>query len=210
VYGHGDIDTLCSAASVPVINALSDTHHPLQGLADLLTLRERFGSLEGLTLAWVGDGNNIAHTLLSAAGPCGFHLRLATPPGYEPAPEVLARARGLAEAAGTQIWLGADPVEAVAGAHAVVTDTWVSMGQEAAAAERKAAFAGYQVTEALCAGARKDWVFLHCLPRKPQEVDDHVFYGPRSLVWDEAENRRWTVMAVVLAQLLGGADLPAA
>ena len=211
VYAHADITQLCAESSVPVINALSDLTHPLQGLADLMTLRQHFGTTKGLTLAWVGDGNNIAHTLLSAAAQCGFNLKLATPPGYEPSAAVLARARTLAAAAGVRILTTNDPLEAVAGAHAIITDTWVSMGQESEAAMRKAAFAGYQVTEALAAegGADPKWVFLHCLPRKPQEVDDAVFYSPtRSLVWDEAENRKWTVMAVALAQLHGGADVP--
>lgn len=212
VYGHADIEELCVHATVPVINALSDMHHPLQGLADLMTLQQRFGgSLAGLTVAWVGDGNNIAHTLMSAAGPCGFNLRVATPAGYETDAGVAARADAAAAAGGVTIWRGTDPAEGVAGAHVIVTDTWVSMGQEAEAAARMAAFKGYQVTEAMAAagGAHPNWVFLHCLPRKPQEVDDAVFYGPRSLAWDEAENRKWTVMAVALAQLEGGAELPA-
>jgi ornithine carbamoyltransferase len=209
VYGHADITTLCAESAVPVINALSDMHHPLQGLADLMTLQQRFGSLRGLTVAWVGDGNNIAHTLMSSAGRMGYNMRVATPKGYEPHAGVTARAAELAAAAGTQLWLGTDASEAVRGADVIVTDTWVSMGQEAEVSKRLRDFAGYQVTEAMAAqgGASKDWVFLHCLPRKPQEVDDAVFYGPRSLVWDEAENRKWTVMAVALAQLQGGADL---
>ena len=211
VYGHGDILELCAESTVPVINALSDLTHPLQGLADVLTLRQHFGSTKGLTVAWVGDGNNITHTLLSAAAPCGFNLRVATPVGYEAKASVVARARKDCAATGVSITTTHDPLEAVAGAHVIVTDTWVSMGQEGEAAARKASFAGYQVTEAMAAagGADPRWVFLHCLPRKPQEVDDAVFYSPtRSLVWDEAENRKWTVMAVILAQLQGGAAVP--
>ena len=208
VYGHNDITELCKYATVPVINALSDAHHPLQGLADMMTLHAHFGgSFAGRTLAWVGDGNNIAHTLLSAAGKLGFHIRLATPVGFEPDATVVARARADAAASGGSVMLTTEPRDAVAGAHAIVTDTWVSMGQEGEAAARLARFDGYQVTEAMAAGADPSWVFLHCLPRKPYEVDDAVFYGPRSLVWDEAENRKWTVMAVALAQLLGGADV---
>jgi len=212
VYAHADIEELCREATVPVINALSDMDHPLQGLADLLTLREEYGGLRGLTLAWVGDGNNIAHTLLSAAGKMGYNLRLATPKGYECDAGVLARAQALAAAAGTSIVLTHDPREALAGCDVVVTDTWVSMGQEAEKAQRLAAFEGYQVTEALLreSGARPGWRFLHCLPRKPEEVEDAVFYSDRSLVWDEAENRMWTVMAVALAQLRGGAEIPLA
>lgn len=209
VFAHADIEELCAHATVPVINALSDAQHPLQGLADLMALQQRFGSVRGLTVAWVGDGNNIAHTLMSVAGRMGFHLRVATPRGYEPDARITARAAALAAHAGVQLWTGTNPLEAVAGADVIATDTWVSMGQEVEAAQRRAAFAGYQVTEAMAreGGAARDWAFLHCLPRKPQEVDDEVFYGPRSLVWDEAENRKWTVMAVALAQLQGGADL---
>lgn len=212
VYGHADIEGLCAEASVPVINALSDREHPLQGLADMLTMREAFGALRGLTVAWVGDGNNVCATLLSAAPAMGFDVQVATPPGYGVAPALLARATAAAAAAGTRIAVGADPRAALAGAHVVATDTWVSMGQEAEKAARQAAFAGFQVTERLAAdaGAHPEWRFLHCLPRKPDEVDDEVFYSPRrSLVWDEAENRMWTVMAVLLAQMDGGAAVPA-
>lgn len=210
VYAHSDITELCAESAVPVINALSDSDHPLQGLADLLTLREHFGSLKGLTLAWVGDGNNIAHTLLSAAGPMGYNIQLATPRGYECEPAVMARAQALADAAGTRITVSHAPADALKGADVVVTDTWVSMGQEEQKAARIRDFAGYKVTEALVrdAGAAPHWKFLHCLPRKQEEVEDAVFYSPRSLVWDEAENRMWTVMAVALAQLQGGAAIP--
>ena len=210
VFGHADIEELCRHARVPVINALSDAHHPLQGLADLLTLEERFGSVRGLTVAWVGDGNNILQTLMAAAPRAGFNLRFATPAGYEPDAAVLARASSEAAAAGVAISGSRDPLEAVRGAHAIVTDTWVSMGQEAEDAKRKAAFKGYQVTHEMArrGGARDDWVFMHCLPRKAEEVDDAVFYdAKRSLVFEEAINRKWTVMASCLAALEGGADL---
>ena len=209
VYAHKDIDELCRLCEKPVINALSDEHHPLQLLADVMTLNERFGSFEGRTLAWVGDGNNILASFLSAAGALRFNVRYATPRGYEPDAAVLARATALAAENGVTIFGTNDPLEAVRGASAIVTDTWVSMGQEAEAAARKKSFEGYQVTDELAqrGGAAPDWVFLHCLPRKPQEVSDAVFYGPRSLVWDEAENRKWTFQAVACAQLIGGADV---
>lgn len=209
VYAHSDIEELCRLCEKPVINALSDAHHPLQLLADMLTLNEHFGSFEGRTLAWVGDGNNILASFLSAAGALRFNVRYATPRGYEPDAAILARARALAAANGVTIVGTNDPLEAVRGASAIVTDTWVSMGQEAEAAKRKKSFEGYQVTEemAIRGGASSDWRFLHCLPRKPQEVDDSVFYGPRSLVWDEAENRKWTFQAVACAQLIGGVDV---
>ena len=209
VFGHADIVALCRHSTSPVINALSDTYHPLQLLADVQTLEERFGSVEGLTLAWVGDGNNILNTFLSAAGHLGFHVQYATPKGFEPSAELVTRARAFAASSGVRIEGYNDPLAAVRGADVIVTDTWVSMGQEGEAAARKAAFAGYQVTEELATrgGARPGWALLHCLPRKPEEVDDAVFYGPRSLVWDEAENRKWTFQAVVLAQILGGCDV---
>ncbi len=208
VYAHADIDELCKRCDKPVINALSDGHHPLQLLADALTLEEEFGSVAGLTLGWVGDGNNILSSLLSAAGPLGFNVQYATPPGFEPPAPVVAAAAAAARAAGVRVEGSHDPLRAVRGVDAILTDTWVSMGQEAEAAARAAAFKGFQVTEELGrrGGAKPGWVFLHCLPRKPHEVDDAVFYGPRTRVWDEAENRKWTFQAVALAQLCGGAS----
>lgn len=139
-----------------------------------------------------------------------MHVSVATPTGYECADEPLKQGAAFAEAAGTELLLTSDPLKAVAGSDFIATDTWVSMGQEDEKASRVAAFSGYQVTEAMAAGggASDDWSFLHCLPRKPEEVDDAVFYSDRSLVWDEAENRMWTVMAVMLAQLRGGAEVP--
>ena len=154
-------------------------------------------------------GRACQRSLLSAAGPLGFNVQYATPPGFEPPAPVLAAARAAAAAAGVRIEGSNDPLLAVRGADAILTDTWVSMGQEGEAGARLAAFRGFQVTEALAkrGGAKPGWVFLHCLPRKPQEVDDDVFYGPRSRVWDEAENRKWTFQAVALAQLCGGVAL---
>jgi len=218
VYGHEVIEGLTEHSPVPVINALSDKYHPLQILADLQTLQETFcpppadGSappaadgLSGVKVAWVGDGNNIAHSILAGMPRLGVQVAVATPKGYECDSDVAARAIAVAEAAGAPVPLfTTDPVEAVRGADVIVTDTWVSMGQEEEKARRLKQFSGYQVTEQLGAGAKPGWKFLHCLPRKPEEVSDEVFYGERSLVWDEAENRMWTVMAVALAQLEGG------
>lgn len=212
VYDHQDILTLCKESSVPVINALSDQDHPLQGLADLLTIQEAFkrapgASMADLTLSWVGDGNNIAQTFLTAAPLLGFSLKIASPKGYTCNPVYLERARSL----GASVLTTHEPREALNDADVVATDTWVSMGQEEEKAKRIKAFQGYQVTESLVnsGGAKKHWKFLHCLPRKPEEVDDATFYHPeRSLVWDEAENRMWTVMAVILAQLQGVARVP--
>ncbi|CAI5730764.1 unnamed protein product [Hyaloperonospora brassicae] len=202
VYAHRDVQELADLASVPVINALSDKFHPLQMLADYLTVYEHFGKIEGLTLAWVGDGNNVLHDYMLAAPKLGAHIRIATPQGFEPDQDVVDETKRLAALAGTTVVMTTDPVEAVKGAHVVATDTWISMGQEEEAKKRLAAFAGYQVTTKMLEHAAADHVFLHCLPRHQDEVDDEVFYGPRSLVFDEAENRLWTVMAV-FASLLG-------
>ena len=209
VYGHGDIEELSRYCDKPIINALSDLHHPLQQLADMQTLEEEYGSLSGLTLAWVGDGNNILNTILSSAGPLGYNVQYATPPGYEPHAKLLQASQALAKTAGVRLQGFHNPLEAVKGADVIVTDTWVSMGQEVEAKKRLEAFKGYQVTEELGrrGGAKPGWIFLHCLPRKLQEVDDDVFYGPRTRVWAESENRKWTFMAVALAQLQGGLHL---
>lgn len=209
VFEHDTIVELCKHSSVPVINGLSDTHHPLQLLADAQTIREAFGTTEGLTIAWVGDGNNILHTFLSSAGPLGYNVRYACPAGYQPDASIVDRSTAAAKAAGVSIFGTHIPEEAVRGADVIVTDTWVSMGQETEAQKRLKDFAGYQVTHELAkrGGAKPGWKFLHCLPRKPQEVDDAVFYSDRSLVWQEAENRMWTFMAVALAQVQGGVDI---
>jgi ornithine carbamoyltransferase len=206
VYAHSDIEELARESSVPVINALSDMYHPLQILADLLTLREHLGNdLTGLKVAWVGDGNNITHSLMVALPKFGIDLRVATPKGYAPHSDVVDLSLKFAKENGSsKVNFTHDPLEAVAGADVVITDTWVSMGQEDEKKQRMEDFAGYQVTRKMMAAAAPDWKFLHCLPRKPEEVDDDVFYDEeKSLVWDEAENRMWTVMAVAL-DLLGG------
>ncbi|OQS05905.1 hypothetical protein THRCLA_02012 [Thraustotheca clavata] len=201
VYGHSSVMELAKEASVPVINALSDKYHPLQALADYLTIQEHFGSAKGLTMCWVGDGNNVLHDYMLAAPLVGANIRIATPDGYGPAPDVVVKAQKLAKAAGTSVFLTSDPVEAVKGANVIATDTWVSMGQEEESKKRVDDFDGYQVTNKMLEHAASDHIFLHCLPRHKEEVDDEVFYGKRSKVWDEAENRMWTVMAV-LAKLL--------
>jgi len=202
VFGHEDIVELSQHATVPVINALSDLHHPLQTLADLLTLREHFGNnLQGKTIAWVGDGNNVLHDLALGAALLGMHVHIATPTGYEMNADIMTRTQKLADAAGSRVLCTTDPLEAVKDAHVIVTDTWVSMGQEDEAKKRIQDFAGYQVTKQMMAHADDTAVFLHCLPRHSEEVDDEVFYSDQSLVFDEAENRMWTVMAVAAAQL---------
>jgi ornithine carbamoyltransferase len=194
------VDEMARFAEVPVVNALSDHEHPCQTLADLLTLRRRFGRLEGLKLAWIGDGNNVLHSLAGACALAAVELSIATPPTAVPDEAVLDRARGLASAPIT--WLE-DPGIAVEGAHAVYTDTWVSMGQEKEAREKRAQFAAYQVDAALMARAREDAVFLHCLPaHRGDEVTDEVMDSKASLVFEQAGHRLPTQQAL-LARLLG-------
>ena len=202
VFGHADVVELAEHATVPVINALSDKYHPLQTLADLMTLREHFGDIKGKTLCWVGDGNNVMHDLVIGALKMGMHVQVANPKGYDPDAGVMATAKQLAADGKLRLETTYDASVAVKGAHVVVTDTWVSMGQEEEAKKRKVDFAGYQVNATLMSKAASDAVFLHCLPRKPEEVSDEVFYSNKSLVFQEAENRMWTVMAVTL-ELLG-------
>ncbi len=179
---HERVQELADAADVPVINALSDLHHPCQALADVHTLHERLGELEGRRLAWLGDGhNNVCHSLVTAAALLGMSVVVACPPGYEPDPAVM-------QAAGASV--SHDPHEAVAGAHAVVTDVWTSMGQEDERERRLADLAAFQVNAELVAGADPEHVVLHCLPAHPgEEITAEVLYGPRSAAWDEAENR---------------------
>ena len=196
---HDDVEHFAAAATVPVINGLTDKSHPCQILADLMTFEEHRGPVEGRTLAWVGDGNNVCASLIHAAGKLGFTFRVACPPAYHPDLMDLSRAGN----AGT-IEIGHDPRAAVEGADCVITDTWVSMG-DTDHDERVAAFEPFQVTEALLDLAATDAVFLHCLPaHRGEEVADSVIDGPRSLVWDEAENRIHAQKAV-LAWCFGGA-----
>ena len=182
---HAKIDELARHASVPVINGLTDRSHPCQIVADLLTVVEHGKPLPGLELAWLGDGNNVLHSILEAAGLMKFNVRVGTPAGYEPDPAFVEMAR----AGGAVVTLTNDPAEAAAGADVVVTDTWVSMGQ-AHAAEKLVAMAPFQVNEALMAGAAPDAIFLHCLPAHVgEEVSEGVFESAQSVVFDEAENR---------------------
>jgi ornithine carbamoyltransferase len=204
VYSHTDITELAKYSSVPIINALSDLHHPLQTLADLMTLQEHFGgkdSLAGKTVAWVGDGTNVLHDLALGAAILGMNVHIATPAGYECNAGVLNKTKRLAASAGGSVMTTTVAAEAVKDAHVVVTDTWVSMGQEEEYAKRVADFDGYEVNDELMGKADPTAVFLHCLPRHPEEVSDSVFYSEKSLVFPEAENRMWTVMAVAAAQL---------
>ncbi|KJE95512.1 ornithine carbamoyltransferase [Capsaspora owczarzaki ATCC 30864] len=198
VFKHSDVEELAKHSTVPIINGLSDLHHPLQALADLLTIQQHFPVTKGLKIAWVGDGNNVLHSLLETAPKMQMHISVATPPGYLPNATIVKEAQADAARYGTRVELTNNPREAVKGANVIVTDTWISMGDEAQKEERLRSFAGFQVTNELLKHASPDWKFLHCLPRKPEEVSDEVFRSPRSLVWDEAENRMYTVMAVIL------------
>ncbi len=201
-FGHKILEEMAASARIPVINALSDLLHPCQALADALTLQEHRGRLPGLRLAYVGDGNNVAHSLIHAAARTGIHLTLATPPGYEPNPVILEQGCQVAVATGAVIRVVNDPAEAVHNADAVYTDVWASMGQEAEAGERRRIFAPFQVNSNLMALAKPDVLFLHCLPaHRGEEVTEEVLEGPRSVVLDQAENRLHTSKAVLLALL---------
>ncbi|XP_067401218.1 ornithine transcarbamylase, mitochondrial [Emydura macquarii macquarii] len=201
VYKQSDLDLLAKEASIPVVNGLSDSYHPIQILADYLTLQEHYGYLNGLTISWIGDGNNVLNSILMSAAKFGMHLHVATPKGFEPDPNIVKVAEEYSKEYSTKLFFTTDPLEAASGANVLVTDTWISMGQEEEKTKRLKAFQGYQITMQTGKAAASDWTFLHCLPRKPQEVDDEVFYSPRSLVFQEAENRKWTIMAVMVSLL---------
>uniref|UniRef100_A0A7S4AXV9 ornithine carbamoyltransferase n=1 Tax=Pseudo-nitzschia australis TaxID=44445 RepID=A0A7S4AXV9_9STRA len=202
VYAHNDITDLAKYSDVPIINALSDLHHPLQTLADLMALQQHFGKdLSGKTVAWVGDGNNVLHDLMLGSLKMGMNVQIATPAGYEPDADIMAKSEVLAEENGVSLTTTTVADEAVNGADVVVTDTWVSMGQEDEYEKRVKEFDGYQVNTELMGKANDGAVFLHCLPRHVEEVTDEVIYSDASLVFPEAENRMWTVMAVMAAQL---------
>jgi ornithine carbamoyltransferase len=201
------VDRMARTARVPVINGLTDGHHPCQVVADLLTLYERWdGRLTGRTLAFVGDGNNTATSLLEGAALSGMEYRIASPPGYELPPPVVARAQAAAAATGATITLLEDPVEAVSGADAVYTDTWVSMHQETESARRRHAFLRYQVNNGLLEYAKRDAVVMHCLPaHRGEELTDEVIDGPRSIVFDQAENRLHAQKAILEMLVTGEA-----
>ena len=209
-YSQQTIEGMAQHAGVPVINALSDLEHPCQALADYLTLIERFGDVKGRCLAYVGDGNNVAHSLLLTCACLGSTIRVATPAGYAPNPEIVADAREIAEETGAEIHLMSDPHEAVAGADAIYTDAWTSMGQEREEEERTKIFPPYQVNAELMAEAEPHAVFMHCLPaHRGLEVTDAVMDSSRSVIFEQAENRLH-VQKAILYMLLGGGDrLPA-
>ena len=198
VFAQESLDDLAKNANIPVINALSDKFHPCHALADFFTLEERFGNLRGLKFAYVGDGNNMCHSLLSIGARAGAHVRIATPVGYEPDAAIVAEAKRVARETKGKVELFNSAAEAVAGAQAVYTDVWASMGQEEEAAAREKAFAEFQVNQELFAHAASDAVFLHCLPaHRGLEVTDEVMDSPRSIVYDQAENRLHVQKAVL-------------
>ncbi|NLX49778.1 MAG: ornithine carbamoyltransferase [Methanospirillum sp.] len=195
---HETITEFAAHADMPVINGLSDREHPCQILADIFTIRERFGRTDGLVAAWVGDGNNVCNSLVLSSGLTGMEVRVASPARYAPDPAVLDRAR----AAGGRVTLAATPEDAVTGADVVFTDAWVSMGDEGEEAERRKAFAGYRLDDPLVDLAKSGAIVMHCLPaHRGDEITDSVLDGSRSAVWDEAENRLH-VQKAVLAQLI--------
>ena len=202
-FSQNTVDELARWSSVPVINALSDLYHPCQALADVFTIEEKFGQLRGLKLAFIGDGNNVAHSLMLTSARLGVDFALATPAGYEARPEIIAEAEALANASGAMLEISNNPIEAVAGAHAVYTDVWASMGQEHTAEQRRLDFMPFQVDETLMSRARGDSIFMHCLPAKRgEEVTDAVMESPNSVVFDQAENRLHVQKALLL-MLLG-------
>jgi ornithine carbamoyltransferase len=195
---------LAAQSDIPVINGLTLREHPCQALADVFTIREHFGQVEGLVLAFVGDGNNVFHSLVLLGAAFGMEVRLAHPPGYAPNDRIVMRARELAATTGARISFGPDPFEAVRGAAVVYTDAWTSMGQEAETEERRDAFANYRVDDRLLDAAGQDVVAMHCLPaHRGEEISSAVMDGPRSLIWEQSENRLH-VQKGLLVELLGG------
>lgn len=194
-YRHATIEEFASFATVPVINGLSDLHHPCQALADLMTIMERKGTLKGVRLAYIGDGNNVANSLIEASALTGIDMVLACPEGYNPDLDILRKAQG---SAGGSITIVSDPIRAVTDADVIYTDVWVSMGQEKEAEKKVTQLADYQINSALLSHARKDAIVLHCLPaHRGQEITDNVMDGPQSAVFDQAENRLHTEKALL-------------
>jgi len=193
------LELLAGASSVPVVNSLSDFEHPCQAIADLQTARARLGDLTGRTVTYLGDGNNVTHSLLIAGAKVGMHVRAATPPGFEPIPMVVQRAAEIAAETGGSVEVVNDPKAASEGAHILYTDVWASMGQEAEADERALVFPAYQLNQGLVDVAADDVIVMHCLPaHRGQEITDEVIDGPRSVVWDQAENRLHSQKALLL------------
>ena len=204
-FGHEEVELLAKHATVPVINGLSDLHHPCQGLSDLYTIWKKKGTLKGVRLAYVGDGNNVLHSLLLGAGFVGMHCCVATPKGYEPKAQIVAKAKKLGGSSGATIEATNDPAKAVQGADVVYTDVWTSMGQEREKTLRVKAFQEFKIDQRLMNKAKKDALFMHCLPaHRGEEVTDEVLDGPQSIVFDQAENRLHVQKALLVRLLRNG------
>ncbi len=202
VFDNRDIVELAKHADVPVINALCDLYHPCQALADIQTIREQFGRFKGLTVAYVGDGNNVFHSLAVACAKVGINVRFAGPKGYDPNPQIMKRIYEVAKQNNCTVECGRDPKAAVKGAHVVYADVWVSMGQEKETAKRIKEFKGYQINSELMRLAHKDYIFMHCLPaHRELEVTTDVIDGKHSVIFDQAENRLHAQKAVLLKLL---------
>ncbi|MEI2463787.1 ornithine carbamoyltransferase [Niallia taxi] len=202
-FAHETVEELAEHATIPVINGLTDLHHPCQALADLLTILEVKGTLKGLKLAYIGDGNNVAHSLLIACAKVGMDVAVATPPSYAPNEEIVSLAKSFADASGSTISIVNDPIEAVTEADVIYADVWTSMGQEEENEQRLKDFAGFQVNKELVAHAKADYMFLHCLPaHREEEVTAEIIDGPNSYVFQEAGNRMHAQKAL-LVELLG-------
>ncbi len=203
-YAQKTVEELAQHASVPVINGLTDLHHPCQALADLFTIHERRGTLKGLRFCYVGDGNNMAHSLIEAGVKVGMHVALACPPGYEPDAAIMREAKLVATRGGSELMLTSDPKKAAANADILYTDVWASMGQEKEHEQRVKAFTGYQIDEKLMKAAAKDALVMHCLPaHRGEEISAEVIDGPHSVVFDQAENRLHTQKAVMEILMAG-------
>lgn len=209
VNSHADIQALCKDSSVPIINSLCDKYHPLQAICDLLTIKEAFGSTKGLKLSWIGDSNNVINDLAIAALKMGMSVSVAIPADIKFDSELEQIAQDLAKEQGVTFEIVSDPQVALKDANVVVTDTWISMGEEAQKQQKLQQFAGYQITQAMVelGGANPNWKFMHCLPRHQEEVADDVFYSDRSSVFPEAENRLYAAMAVIEAFVINKGDL---
>lgn len=206
-FSHQTLETLARYSRVPVINSLSDLEHPCQALADLLTIYEKKEVLEGLTLAYIGDGNNVANSLILAATLCGINFRIASPAGYALKDNILGRARDYAAASGSMIFCTEDPRQAVVGADIVYTDVWTSMGQESETEKHRRAFAVYQVNAAILSLAKEDAIFMHDLPaHRGEEATDEVMDGPQSVVFEQSENKMHMLKALLI-DILGGLEI---
>ena len=201
VFSHDHLEELAENAKIPVINGLSDLFHPCQILGDLLTIREKRGDLEGLKLAFVGDGNNVCNSLLLGCSKIGMDISVGTPKGYEPAQGVVDLTKKNATDSGSKVEINNSPKAVLKDADIIYTDVWISMGQEKESEKRKKDFNQFQVTEELCSVAYENYLFMHCLPREKYEVTDEVFYGPHSIVWDQAENRLHAQKALLVLLL---------